>query len=262
MRPGGQRRVVTLLVALLIATGGAIGVAFLLAGRSGPATPAQLSDQAVTRHFLTIAFGREHARRPARHLAKWHGPIRYAIARWTGGPDAQKAEIALHRQMRQLATLTGLTITKTTLFKANFLIALTTEQLFAWQVKRALASANKSLGSEVANANCAGFFGQDPKTRAIISARVIIPVDRAARRGLLDRCIVEETAQVLGLPNDADGGVRSVFNDADTSARLSPLDRLFVALLYHSALTAGMTPPETRRVIRQILPALRRRMRY
>lgn len=239
-----------------------MGAAFLLAARPSPASPARLGDAAITQHFLTIAFGREYAQSPAKHLAKWQGPIRYAIARWTGGPAAAKAEVALHRQMRQLSALTGLTITPTTLFKANFLIGLTSERLFAWQVKRALAGANKSLGTEIANANCVGFFGQHPQTRAIVSARVIIPVDRAARRGLLERCVAEETSQVLGLPNDADGGVRSVFNDADTSGTLSPLDRLFVALLYHPSLTAGMDRSETRRAIRQILPALRRRMRY
>ena len=262
MAIGRRRGVVALLIVLMLATGGAIGAAFLLSNGSAPAPPARLSDQAITRHFLTIAFGREYARSPARHLAKWQGPIRYAIARWTGGPDTEKAEAALHRQMRRLAALTGLTITPTTLFKANFLIGLTSERLFAWQVKRALAGANKSLGTEIANANCVGFFGQDPQTRAIVNARVIIPVDRAVRRGLLNRCIVEETSQVLGLPNDADGGVRSVFNDADTTAALSPLDRLFVALLYHPSLTAGMGRSATRRAIREILPALRRRMRY
>jgi len=261
MEIGRRRGVVALLIVLVLATGGAIGAAFLLSNRSAPA-PVRLSDQAIVRHFLTIAFGREHARRPARHLAKWQGPIRYAIARWTGGPDTEKAEAALHRQMRQLSTLTGLTITQTTLFKANYLIGLTSERLFAWQVKRALASANTSLGSRIADANCAGFFSQDPKTRAIVNARVIIPIDRAVRRGLLDRCIVEETSQVLGLPNDADGGVRSVFNDADTSATLSSLDRLFIALLYQPSLTAGMTRTETRAATRQILPALRQRMRY
>ncbi|MCY4394345.1 MAG: DUF2927 domain-containing protein [Rhodospirillaceae bacterium] len=250
-----NRRAVSLFLLLLLAVAAAALAAWLLA-------PQRLSDARIARHFLTIAFGREHADGPGQHLAKWQGGIRYKVVRWFGGPGAERAEEALHRQMRDLAGLTGLTIVRATLFDANYLIALTSEDLFAWQVRRALAAANRRLGGRIADANCAGFFGQDVETGAIVNARVIIPVDRAVRRRLLQRCIVEETAQVLGLPNDADGGVRSVFNDADRSTALSRLDRLLVALLYHPGLEAGLGRAETARRVRQILPAVRRRLAY
>ena len=250
-----NRRAVPLILLLVLAVAAAALAARLLA-------PQRLSDARIARHFLAIAFGREHADGPGQHLAKWQGGIRYRIVRWAGGPDVAKAEAALHRQMRDLAGLTGLPVAPTTLFDANFIVVLTGEDLFAWQVRRALAAANRQLGRRIADANCAGFFGQDLETGAIVSARVIIPVDRAVRHGLLKRCIVEETAQVLGLPNDADGGARSVFNDADRSTALSRLDRLFVALLYHPRLAPGLSRAETARRVRQILPALRRRMRY
>ena len=256
-----HRRAAFLILLLLFASIGA-GLAAWGLVRHGAISERTLSDQRIARHFLTIAFGREHAAGPGRHLAKWQGSIRYKVVRWTGGPGAERAEEALHRQMRDLAGLTGLTIARATLFDANYLIALTSEDLFAWQVRRALAGANRPLGTRIADANCAGFFGQDIETGAIVNARVIIPVDRAVRRNLLERCIVEETAQVLGLPNDADGGVRSVFNDADRSTALSRLDRLFVALLYDQRLEPGLSRAATARRLRQILPALRRRMAY
>ena len=239
-----NRRAVSLILLLVLAVAAAALAARLLA-------PQRLSDTRIARHFLAIAFGREHAEGPGQHLAKWQGGIRYRVVRWAGGLDVAKAEAALHRQMRDLAGLTGLPVAPTALFDANFIVVLTGEDLFAWQVRRALAAAN-----------CAGFFGQNLETGAIVSARVIIPVDRAVRRRLLQRCIVEETAQVLGLPNDADGGARSVFNDADRSTALSRLDRLFVALLYHPRLAPGLNRADTARRVRQILPALRRRMRY
>lgn len=250
-----NRRAVSLVLLLVLAVAAAALAARLLA-------PPRLTDARIAHHFLTIAFGREHADRPGRRLAKWQGGIRYGIVRWAGGPDVAKAEAALHRQMRDLAGLTGLAITRSTLFDANFVVALTGEDLFAWQIRRALAAANRSLGGRIADANCAGFFGQDIETGAIVNARVIIPVDRAVRRRLLQRCIVEETAQVLGLPNDADGGVRSVFNDADRSTALSRLDRLFVALLYRPHLEPGLSRAETARRVQRILPAVRRRMGY
>lgn len=254
-----NRRASCLILLLLLASIGAGLAGWGLVERS---RQQQISDRRAVRHFLTIAFGREHAERPRRHLARWQGDIRYKVVRWTGGAEAERAETLLHRQMGVLAALTGLPIVRTDVFDANFLIALTSEDLFAWQVRRALASANRLLGSRIADANCAGFFGQDVETRAIVNARVIIPVDRAARRNLLERCIVEETAQVLGLPNDADGGVRSVFNDADRTTVLSRLDRLFVALLYDPRLEAGLSRAETARRVRRILPELRRGMAY
>ena len=256
-----NRRAAFLLFLLFLAVAAAALIAWGLV-RHGAAVERTLSDRRIARHFLTIAFGREHAARPGQHLAKWRGGIRYKIVRWTGGPDVERAEAALHRQMGVLAGLTGLSIARTTLFDANYLIALTGEDLFAWQVRRALAAANSRLGGRIADANCAGFFGQEIGTGAIVNARVIIPVDRAMRRSLLERCIAEETAQVLGLPNDADAGVRSVFNDADRSTGLSRLDRLFLALLYHPRLEPGLGRAETDRRLRQILPALRRRMGY
>ena len=256
-----NRRAVSLFLLLLLASAGAGLAAWGLVRHGGVAERA-FSDRRIAQHFLTIAFGREHGAGPGQHLAKWRGGIRYRVVRWTGGPDTERAEAALHRQMRDLAGLTGLAIVRTTLFDANFLIALTGEDLFAWQVRRALAAANRPLGGTIADANCAGFFGQDVETGAIVNARILIPVDRAVRRNLLERCIVEETAQVLGLPNDADGGVRSVFNDADRSTALSRLDRLFLALLYDPRLEPGLSRAETARRVRQILPALRRRMGY
>ena len=256
-----DRRAIFLILLLALVSVGAALTAWGLV-RHGAATERTLSDRRIARHFLAIAFGREHGAAPGRFLAKWQGGVRYKVVRWAGGPDVERAEAALHRQMRDLAGLTGLTIVRTTLFDANYLIALTSEDLFAWQVRRALAAANRLLGSRIAGANCAGFFGQDAETGAIVNARVIIPVDRAVRRNLLERCVVEETAQVLGLPNDADGGVRSVFNDADRSTTLSRLDRLFVALLYDPRLEPGLGRAETARRVRQILPALRRRMAY
>ncbi len=250
------------LILLLAVAALAAGLAAWGLVRHGAAVERTLSDRRIAGHFLTIAFGREHAAEPGQHLAKWRSGIRYKIVRWTGGPDIERAEAALHRQMRVLGGLTGLSIARTTLFDANYLIALTGEDLFAWQVRRALAAANRLLGGTIADANCAGFFGQDVETGAIVNARVLIPVDRAVRRNLLERCVVEETAQVLGLPNDADGGVRSVFNDADRSTALSRLDRLFLALLYDPRLEPGLSRAETARRVRQILPALRRRMGY
>ena len=256
-----NRRAASLFLLLVLAVAAA-GLAAWGLVRHGAISERTLSDRHIARHFLTIAFGREHAEGPRQHLAKWRRGIRYRVVRWTGGPDTERAEAALHRQMRDLAGLTGLTIVRTTLFDANYLIALTGEDLFAWQVRRALAAANRPLGGTIADANCAGFFGQDVETGAIVNARILIPVDRAVRRNLLERCIVEETAQVLGLPNDADGGVRSVFNDADRATALSRLDRLLLALLYDPRLEPGLSRAETARRVRQILPALRRRLAY
>ena len=91
-----NRRAVSLILLLALAVAAAALAARLLA-------PQRLSDARIARHFLAIAFGREHADGPGRHLAKWQGGIRYKVVRRAGGPDVAKAEAALHRQMRDLA---------------------------------------------------------------------------------------------------------------------------------------------------------------
>ena len=80
-----------------------------------------------------------------------------------------------------------------------------------------------------------------------------IPSDRAASAGKLPHCIVEETTQLLGLPNDSDEVVPSIFDDRSVLDALSEHDKVLVRLLYDRRLTAGMPREEALAAARAIL---------
>ena len=74
---------------------------------------------------------------------------------------------------------------------------------------------------------------------------------------MLKSCIVEETTQVMGLPNDSSDVRPSIFNDRGGLDDLSGQDVLLLRLLYDPRLKAGMTRDEALATARRILPELR-----
>lgn len=66
-------------------------------------------------------------------------------------------------------------------------------------------------------------------------------------------CIHEELAQGLGLANDSPEARPSIFNDDDEFALLTSHDEELLRLLYHPALTPGMSADEARPIVEQLL---------
>lgn len=71
-----------------------------------------------------------------------------------------------------------------------------------------------------------GWFKTNGKNE-IISAEIVLPLDHVFSRGLLISCIIEESTQVLGLPNDSDWVHPSIANDARKVELLIGLDYIF-----------------------------------
>ncbi len=92
----------------------------------------------------------------------------------------------------------------------------------------------------------------------IEQAVVIIPVDHVYSRGLLVACIVEETTQVMGLPNDSDWVNPSIANDASRIELLTGLDYLLLKILYDSNLKAGMPLSQSQPIIKKIISDLQK----
>jgi hypothetical protein len=90
-------------------------------------------------------------------------------------------------------------------------------------------------------------------TGQITQAQVVIPLDHAMSRGLLPACVVEELTQSMGLPNDADDVTPSIANDASRLDLLTGLDYVFLKLLYHPQLHAGMKRADLQQKIPGIL---------
>ena len=80
-----------------------------------------------------------------------------------------------------------------------------------------------------------------------------VAADRAASAGKLPHCIVEESTQHLGLPNDSDEVVPSMFDDRSVLDELTEHDKVLVRLLYDSRLPAGMARVDALVAARRIL---------
>jgi hypothetical protein len=212
----------------------------------------------LLRSFALVALEREHEADGDPGIAKWAVPIRVRV---TGLAEEDAAtQTALWSHLGRLANLSGLTIRKAAPHEtANYRVVFTARRHFADRVRASLDRGTEAVAVRLLRANCVGMFQQDVDTQAIVRATVIIPVDHARSRGLLHRCIVEETTQVLGLPNDASLPVASVFNDTSRARALSAHDALLLSLLYHPALRPGMKRKAAMAAARRVLPTVRRR---
>jgi len=84
---------------------------------------------------------------------------------------------------------------------------------------------------------------------------VILTVDNGAFV-FLD-CAYEELLQSLGPINDTDSVPWTMFNDAVQMGYFDVYDQYLLNILYHPAIKAGMTVPEVRAVLPQVLPEVR-----
>lgn len=216
------------------------------------------SNAVLLRSFALIALKREHEDDADPGIAKWQSPIRVRIFHAAGA--GKEAIQGLWAHLGRLARLSGLTIRRARPGEdANYRIIFTARRDFADRVRSSLKAGTEAVAVRLVQANCVGMFQQDVETQAITRATVIIPVDHAQARGLLRRCIVEETTQVLGLPNDAALPVASVFNDTSRDQELSAHDALLLRLLYHPSLRPGMKRRAAMETARTALPEVRRR---
>lgn len=188
--------------------------------------------------FISIALNNEYMQGLQR-VRKWSSAgITYRYVH-------QVADVALHERLvqahlEQLQSITGLPIREasrdasadlTIIFSSERSLLMDLQQFFhlptaqerAYFFKHGLCLGHFSLASS-------GFIAQ---------AAVIIPVDRARKRGKLLACVVEELTQVLGLPNDANTVRPSVFNDLSAHSLLTGLDYVLLKILYDSRLPVG-----------------------
>lgn len=207
--------------------------------------------------FVEIALGSEHDVR-RRQVRKWTTPIYYALVHQAGDAELHGRLIQTH--FEHLAALTGLKIARATSSDpANYLVVLTSESHLKDDLQRHLgwnsAEQREKFFRETV---CLGTFTSSRRNGRITRAVAIIPVDRARARGKLPACIVEELAQVLGLPNDSDKVYPSIFNDHSTDVFLTGLDVLLFKMLYDPRVVHGMEEAELRPLLRTIAAEIAR----
>lgn len=213
----------------------------------------------VEKAFVEIAFKREYETSPPLHtLNRWKVPIYYQIHYYHFDPDGfkQTLETPVHQVFRQLARITGHPIQPADrAHPPNFIVTLTRSRSYAKAIKtifgqQTLRHISKNLSDTT---NCVGRYIPNKKGE-IYQGNVIIPVDSAFKKGQFLSCVTEEITQLMGMPNDADWVSPSLANDRNPQQEyISPLDYLFLRLLYHPALKPGMPLPQARPIMHQIL---------
>ncbi len=228
---------------------------------AGPARAAELSNAEILRNFDVIAFQNEmrHIENP--RVTKWIGPI--TVYKQFDVEVTSETEDFLDRHMERLADVTRLDISYVNeLSAANFQIIFTRRADYMATALKHMKPGRRGIAKGVARrlrqTNCLGVIAVKPSTGEIERAIVVIPVDHARARGILTRCIVEETTQALGLPNDFDDANPSVFNDTSRLKDLSAHDILLLRLLYHPELEVGTPRRDALLTAARLLPLLRR----
>ncbi|WP_051640618.1 DUF2927 domain-containing protein [Thiomicrorhabdus sp. Milos-T2] len=217
-------------------------------------TQNQFSDwqtpQYILKAFQEIALKNEY-KKSNKRIVKWQQPIRYRF-------DYQKlkrnqlVETLFKTHLKHLADITGLNIQPAINSDANLIIYLTTDKTYADVIHRFTRSTVKNIAKD---SNCMGNYKTN-KQNEITQAEVVLPVDHDYSRGLLVACVVEETTQVLGLPNDASWVNPSIANDDSKIELLTGLDYIFLKLLYDSKIKAGMSQLQSQRILKKEITKL------
>lgn len=228
----------------------------LLLAAFAPSSARAQTDAQIVRFFDTIALGNEIVKVADPRVHKWTGPVRYFIDEQVNlGPLVRDD---LEKHLAKLSRLTRLRFERVNRrADANYRIIFTSLSNFGRTIAANSDPGGQRYLERLTGANCIGVYKVQPPTNAIVSAFIVIPVDHVMSKGLMYRCLVEETTQVMGLPNDDDNVEPSVFNDRSRLDELTWIDELLLRILYDPRMPAGARRDEALAIARQIVPQLR-----
>ncbi len=202
----------------------------------------------IKKAFNEIALKNEYKKTNNR-IIKWHEPIYYKY-HFFKLPENQLVKTLSETHLHQLREITGHSILPSNAqHPANFFIIFTKDSSYQEAINDFAPSQVKNLSKD---SHCMGRY-QTNQRNEITRATVIIPLDHAMSRGLLPACIVEETTQVMGLPNDSDWVNPSIANDKSRIDLLTGLDYILLKLLYSPEIKAGMNQNDIQPIIHRKL---------
>ena len=204
----------------------------------------------ILKAFEEIALKNEYTKTQKRIL-KWQKPILYQF-HYEQLKPIKMVETLFTIHLTHLSHITGLEI-KPTNRQANLNIYLTQDNHYADVIKKHTGTKVKNIERD---SHCMGSFKTNQHNE-IIEATIVLPVDHVYSRGLLIACVVEETTQVLGLPNDASWVNPSIANDDSKIEFLTGLDYILLKLLYSKQITAGMSQSESRPLLKKEIEILK-----
>lgn len=229
--------------------------ALVLLGNAGAARDrvdqsSELSAERLLRSFDLIVFHNEFDSRVDTRLRKWVDPVRIFLDVRAGNFEVLKRQMDAHA--RNLAEITGYDIATVEDAKAANITVVFERDNRLEEVAWDYFSTDFDIRMVMRTNLCFGRYHSNANYE-IFKAVVVIPTDRAISRKKLAACIVEETTQVLGLPNDSDEVTPSVFNDHSADDELTELDAILLKLLYDSRLKPGMPRTDVLRIVGEIL---------
>ncbi|NPA72916.1 MAG: DUF2927 domain-containing protein [Gammaproteobacteria bacterium] len=203
----------------------------------------------ILKAFAEIALKNEY-RQTQHRILKWQSPIFYSFS-YHGLKKNALIESLFTQHLTHLQEITGLSIQPINAnhTHANLHIHLTKDSQYQQVITTAAQSHVKGIARD---SNCMGSFKRN-RQHAIADGVIVIPVDHVFSKGLLVACIVEETTQLLGLPNDSDWVNPSIANDVSKIELLTGLDYLLLKMLYSPKIKAGMSQQKSLKILKSEL---------
>lgn len=200
--------------------------------------------------FIEIALKNEYQKTDMR-LQKWQAPILYQFEYHMPRPSRNRmTEKLFDSHFDHLQKITGHPIRRAAPGEyANVMIVLTQDSRFKRDIEHYTRQAPNGLERD---SHCIAHYQTD-NAGAIDYATIILPLDHVISRGLLASCVVEESTQIMGLPNDSDWVNPSIANDKSKIELLTGLDYTLLKILYAEELQAGMPLRESQPKIRALI---------
>lgn len=219
----------------------------VLAGAQTFARPAEEAER-LTRLFDIVVFGSEiPGVAPAERVRKWSGPVRYKVA----GTDVAQWRPAIERNAKTLAALTGLTYRPIGAQESGeTLVILLVPRAKMLEAGALVEKDPATLKRIVDDARGGCYFLSYSKEGRILYGAVVANVERP--KSDLERCLLEEMTQVLGLPNDAPGIKDPVPGYKYLGSGLTPAGELLLRTLYDPALKPGTPRAEALAFVRKL----------
>ncbi|WP_178862032.1 DUF2927 domain-containing protein [Thiomicrorhabdus cannonii] len=204
----------------------------------------------LERAFIEIAMKNEYRQTDMR-LHKWQAPILYQFEYHTPYKNKNRmTEKMFDIHFEHLHRITGHPIRRVKKGEyANLTIVITQDRLYKEDIEHYTRQAPNGLERD---SHCIAHYQTD-NTGAIDYANIILPLDHVMSRGLLATCVVEESTQIMGLPNDSDWVNPSIANDKSKIEFLTGLDYTLLKILYSSELQPGMPLQESQPKIRHVI---------
>lgn len=196
------------------------------------------SPEGVANAFLQFATRSAYSRRD-HQVQKWVEGVRYRVVLRGGEEALYEKLVDVH--MGHLVQLTGLDIQRASrIADANFVVVMTND---AHLVEDSLAFSGQGAYGHgdlfFRHSMCRASLRADA-TGAIRHAVAMIPVDRAHSAGQLVGCVAEELTHMMGLTNDTETSLPSIFSHGTVRSFLSGLDTVMLRMLYDSRVKPGM----------------------